>query len=130
MSDESDLAVHLLPEVKELQGVSRISRIVQVACGRSHSLALSKGTHTIVFSWGRNSHGQLGLSRNVHTQSAPAPVPALTGVPVVQIAAGGSQTFAISLQGFVYCCGANNAGQLGLNRTDDKGASMSTITDL
>ncbi|XP_028832430.1 probable E3 ubiquitin-protein ligase HERC6 [Denticeps clupeoides] len=117
--DEGQLGIIQQPSKIPHPRLISLSRIVQVACGRSHSLALSKEGQ--VFSWGRNSHGQLGLSRNVHTQSAPAPVPALTGVPVVQIAAGGSQTFAISLQGFVYCCGANNAGQLGLNRTDDKG---------
>lgn len=76
-----------------------------------------------VLSWGSNSHGQLGLgkqvSRSVHT---PALVAALTGVAVTQISAGGSHTLFLTLPGLVYCCGANQSGQLGLNRVDEPGA--------
>nr|XP_024000022.1 E3 ISG15--protein ligase Herc6-like [Salvelinus alpinus] len=74
-----------------------------------------------VFSWGLNSHGQLGLGKGVPLQPIPALVRSLTGVPVIQVAAGGTHTLALTLPGLVYCCGANRAGQLGLNRVDEKG---------
>ncbi|XP_029622144.1 probable E3 ubiquitin-protein ligase HERC6 isoform X1 [Salmo trutta] len=93
--------------------------VIQVACGNSHSLALTKGGQ--VFSWGLNSHGQLGLGKGVPLQPTPALVRSLTGVPVTQVAAGGTHTLALTLPGLVYCCGANRAGQLGLNRVDEKG---------
>ncbi|XP_031684171.1 probable E3 ubiquitin-protein ligase HERC6 isoform X2 [Oncorhynchus kisutch] len=93
--------------------------VIQVACGNSHSLALTKGGQ--VFSWGLNSHGQLGLGKGVPLQPIPALVCSLTGVPVTQVAAGGTHTLALTLPGLVYCCGANRAGQLGLNRVDEKG---------
>ncbi|XP_062379072.1 probable E3 ubiquitin-protein ligase HERC6 [Sardina pilchardus] len=93
--------------------------ITQVACGNVHSLALSTGGD--VFSWGQNSHGQLGLGKAVDIQAAPSLVCALLGVPVTQISAGGAHTLALTLQGLAYCCGANRAGQLGLNRVDEKG---------
>ncbi|KAJ8000717.1 hypothetical protein DPEC_G00183250 [Dallia pectoralis] len=93
--------------------------VIQVACGNVHSLALTRGGE--VFSWGLNSFGQLGLGKDFPLQTIPALVHSLTGVPVTQIAAGGTHTLALTLSGQVYCCGANRAGQLGLNRLDEKG---------
>ncbi|XP_078023256.1 putative E3 ubiquitin-protein ligase HERC6 isoform X1 [Epinephelus lanceolatus] len=93
--------------------------VIQVACGNSHSLALTKGGD--VFSWGLNSHGQLGLGKEVSLQYTPDLVTALTGVAVTQISAGGSHTLFLTLPGLVYCCGANKYGQLGVNRVDEKG---------
>ncbi|XP_070685976.1 probable E3 ubiquitin-protein ligase HERC6 [Pempheris klunzingeri] len=93
--------------------------VIQVACGNSHSLALTKGGD--VFSWGLNSHGQLGLGKEVPQQCTPVLVCALTGVAVTQISAGASHTLFLTLASLVYCCGANKSGQLGLNRVDEKG---------
>uniref|UniRef100_A0A8C7TVG6 HECT domain-containing protein n=1 Tax=Oncorhynchus mykiss TaxID=8022 RepID=A0A8C7TVG6_ONCMY len=100
--------------------------VIQVACGNSHSLALTTGGQ--VFSWGLNSHGQLGLGKGVPLQPIPALVRPLTGVPVTQVAAGGTHTLALTLPGLVYCCGANRAGQLGLNRVDEKVLGVSFIS--
>ncbi|KAM4627528.1 putative E3 ubiquitin-protein ligase HERC4 [Polymixia lowei] len=93
--------------------------VVQVACGTSHSLVLTITGE--VYSWGLNSHGQLGLGKEVSRQPTPASVLSLTGVAVTQISAGGAHTMILTLSGLVYCCGANKAGQLGLNRVDEKG---------
>ncbi|XP_039986682.1 probable E3 ubiquitin-protein ligase HERC6 [Xiphias gladius] len=93
--------------------------VIQVACGDGHSLALTKGGD--VFSWGLNSHGQLGLGKEVSQQDTPVLVCALSGVAVTQIAAGATHTLFLTLSGLVYCCGANKSGQLGLNRVDERG---------
>ncbi|KAJ8388266.1 hypothetical protein AAFF_G00135270 [Aldrovandia affinis] len=93
--------------------------IFQVACGNVHSLALTAGGD--VLSWGQNSHGQLGLAKAVPNHSVPTPVLSLTGTPVTQVCAGGAHSLFLSLSGLVYCCGANEAGQLGLNRIDKRG---------
>uniref|UniRef100_A0AAR2II49 Uncharacterized protein n=1 Tax=Pygocentrus nattereri TaxID=42514 RepID=A0AAR2II49_PYGNA len=73
-----------------------------------------------VYAWGQNSYGQLGLGKAVALQVVPALVQALTGVPVIQISAGGAHTLALTSSAQVFCCGANSAGQLGLKRTDEK----------
>ncbi|MBN3324517.1 HERC3 ligase, partial [Atractosteus spatula] len=101
-----------------IQSLGQI-QIFQVACGNHHTLALSRGG--AVFSWGQNSLGQLGLGKGTPSQPVPTQVLSLSGVPVFQIAAGGAHSFALSLSGAVYCWGANNAGQLGINRVDEKG---------
>ncbi|KAI1887412.1 hypothetical protein AGOR_G00190030 [Albula goreensis] len=93
--------------------------IFQVSCGNVHSLALTAGGE--VFSWGQNSHGQLGLGKEVSIQPTPHPLLSLHGVPVTQISAGGAHSLFLSLSGLVYCCGANAVGQLGLNRIDERG---------
>lgn len=80
-----------------------------------------------VFSWGSNSHGQLGLGKDVSRQLTPVLVCALNGVAVTQISAGGTHTLFLTLPGLVYCCGANKCGQLGLNRVDEKGTRKSVF---
>ncbi|MFT7807611.1 putative E3 ubiquitin-protein ligase HERC6 [Arapaima gigas] len=93
--------------------------IVQVACGSQHSLALTAAGD--VYSWGLNRHGQLGHGKKFPTVNVPIRIQCLVGLPVTQIAAGGEFSLVLSLSGLVYCCGANGAGQLGLNRVDVKG---------
>ncbi|XP_045676263.1 probable E3 ubiquitin-protein ligase HERC6 isoform X2 [Phyllostomus hastatus] len=85
-------------------------KIIQVSCGDYHSLALSEDGQ--VFSWGKNSHGQLGLGREVPSQASPQRVRSLEGIPLAQVAAGGSHSFALSLSGTSFGWGNNNAGQL------------------
>lgn len=71
------------------------------------------------FTWGRNSHGQLGLGKEFPSQTSPQRVRSLEGIPLAQVAAGGAHSFALSLSGAVFGWGMNNAGQLGLS--DEKG---------
>ncbi|XP_051896977.1 probable E3 ubiquitin-protein ligase HERC4 [Pristis pectinata] len=91
---------------------------VQIRCGHYHSLALSRdGT---VYSWGQNTYGQLGNGKDLEKQQHPQRVRSLTGIPVAQIAAGESHSFALSLSGAVYGWGRNNHGQLGLKDREDR----------
>ena len=69
--------------------------------------------------WGSNARGQLGLITLPETSVVPSPTPvaALSGVPLVQVAAGGAHTLALSVSGTVFGWGQNDAGQLGLGDT-------------
>lgn len=60
------------------------SKVVQLACGQEHSLALTE--HGTVLSWGSSDHGRLGRGR-----TAPAPAP-VDGLPqrAVAVACGGA----------------------------------------
>uniref|UniRef100_A0A8B9JR19 RCC1-like domain-containing protein n=1 Tax=Astyanax mexicanus TaxID=7994 RepID=A0A8B9JR19_ASTMX len=108
--------------------IEGLGGVAAVACGQEHSLALCDSGQ--VFSWGQNSYGQLGLGKSVPLQPVPAVIPALIGVPVIQISAGGEHTLALSCSGQVFCCGANSAGQLGLNRTDEKVCAVPALRRL
>uniref|UniRef100_G1TAC7 HECT and RLD domain containing E3 ubiquitin protein ligase family member 6 n=1 Tax=Oryctolagus cuniculus TaxID=9986 RepID=G1TAC7_RABIT len=88
-------------------------KIIQVACGHYHSLALSADSQ--VFSWGKNSQGQLGLGKEFPSQASPQRVRSLQGIPVAQVAAGGAHSFVLSLSGTSFGWGNNSAGQLALS---------------
>lgn len=75
-----------------------------------------------MLSWGSNGSGQLGLGKEIEWQQQPALVAGLIGVAVSQVSAGATHTMFLTLPGLVYCCGANQSGQLGLNRVNEKGS--------
>ncbi|MXQ81664.1 hypothetical protein E5288_WYG011968 [Bos mutus] len=92
--------------------------ILQVSCGNWHCLALAADGQ--FFTWGRNSHGQLGLGKEFPSQASPQRVRSLEGIPLAQVVAGGAHSFALSLSGAVFGWGMNNAGQLGLSDEKDR----------
>ncbi|KAM6402234.1 putative E3 ubiquitin-protein ligase HERC3 [Pluvialis apricaria] len=92
--------------------------IVQIACGDQHAMALSRGGE--LFTWGQNTHGQLGVESQTTLVSEPQPVKRLKGISLAQIAAGGAHSAVVSLSGAVYSWGKNDFGQLGLGDTEDR----------
>lgn len=86
-------------------------RIVQIASGGYHSLALTdKGE---VLSWGHGGHGQLGHS-SLHSRKIPEPVEALANERISYIACGGSSSAAITDKGKLYMWGNTADSQLGV----------------
>ena len=69
-----------------------------------------------MYTWGANEQGQLGLGDHGGgtDRSVPTEVPGNTAVAVF---AGNSHSFALSRDGRVAACGANEHGQLGLGHT-------------
>uniref|UniRef100_H0XH41 HECT and RLD domain containing E3 ubiquitin protein ligase family member 6 n=1 Tax=Otolemur garnettii TaxID=30611 RepID=H0XH41_OTOGA len=101
-------------------------KIIQVSCGHYHSLALSEDSQ--VFSWGKNSHGQLGLGKEFSSKASPQRVQSLEGLPLAQVAAGGAHSFALSLCGTSFGWGSNNAGQLALSGSDPPAQSYKPLS--
>jgi hypothetical protein len=91
-------------------------RVVFVACGYAHTVALTSDGGVIVF--GSNGYGQLGAGNNVR-QPTPARLAcaALVGVRIVGCAAGSFFTQLVSDDGRVFAMGENNYGQLGTGDT-------------
>ncbi len=86
------------------------AKVVQVAAGRYHSLALlSDGT---VYAWGRNNAGQLGDSTNID-RDTPVSVSALNDNDVIALAGGHFHSLALRSNGTVWAWGDNFNGQLG-----------------
>ncbi|XP_019488804.1 PREDICTED: probable E3 ubiquitin-protein ligase HERC6 [Hipposideros armiger] len=116
---EGQLGIEEFKEIvftpKKIKALADI-KIIQVSCGHYHSLALSGDGQ--VFSWGKNSHGQLGLGKEFSSQASPQRVRSLKGIPLAQVAAGGAHSFALSLSGTSFGWGSNNAGQLALSGND------------
>lgn len=59
-----------------------------------------------LFSWGNNSHGQLGIG-TLNDQYEPCLVSSLQGVPFALINAGAQHTFALTLSGALFGWGNN-----------------------
>ncbi|XP_075998043.1 putative E3 ubiquitin-protein ligase HERC3 [Genypterus blacodes] len=106
---------HYIP--RALGGLCNI-QVSQVACGSQHSVALTKDGQ--VYTWGQDASSKLGLGKRRPDASSPQYLRSLSGMPLVQIAAGGDQSFALSVSGNVFSWGRNNCGQLGLGDTTDR----------
>ncbi|XP_018559610.2 LOW QUALITY PROTEIN: probable E3 ubiquitin-protein ligase HERC4 [Lates calcarifer] len=102
---------------RPLEALSYIP-VCQVACGSQHSVALTKDGQ--VYTWGLDSRGQLGLGKRRPGVSSPQHLQSLSATPLVQISAGGEQSFALSVSGGVFSWGRNDCGQLGLGDTTDR----------
>ena len=94
-------------------------RVVMVAAGDGHTVALSEAGH--VFTWGFGLSGQLGHNDRKH-QRAPRQVEAgrFGGEKVVFVAAGGAHTAAVTEGGRLYTWGAGGNGRLGHGDTFSK----------
>jgi alpha-tubulin suppressor-like RCC1 family protein len=93
--------------VPSLEGV----RIVQIANGGYHSLALTDSGKVV--SWGHGGHGQLGHS-TLQNQPIPLIIESLTDESVVYIACGGSSSAAVTDNGKLYMWGNSKDSQLGV----------------
>ena len=92
-------------------------RIVQIACGESHSLALTDKGY--LYSWGRGFEGQLGLSEVIEIASVPSFVKYFHGTQVKHIAAGSFHSLAITENGSMYSWGEARMGALGTGKHRD-----------
>lgn len=86
-------------------------RIVQIASGGYHALALSDEGK--VLSWGHGARGQLGHS-SIGNEEIPRVIDALANEHIIYIACGGSSSAAISDRGKLYTWGNAEDGQLGV----------------
>lgn len=86
-------------------------RIIQIASGGYHSLALTDDGK--VLSWGYGQHGQLGHS-SIENQKIPTVIEALADEHVIYIACGGSSSAAITDNGKLYMWGNAKDSQLGV----------------
>jgi alpha-tubulin suppressor-like RCC1 family protein len=92
------------------------TKIVQIAAGTNHGLALSSTGR--VYAWGYNVAGQLGdtptgspMSTDTPVAVSPGAMPA--GTVITQIAAGTSHSLALSSTGELYAWGLDLEGELG-----------------
>eukprot|EP00656_Telonema_subtile_P032983 TRINITY_DN3633_c0_g1_i3.p1 TRINITY_DN3633_c0_g1~~TRINITY_DN3633_c0_g1_i3.p1 ORF type:complete len:991 (-),score=181.41 TRINITY_DN3633_c0_g1_i3:14-2986(-) len=82
-----------------------------IACGAAHNLVVSWSG--LVFGWGANSHGQLGLGDN-KTRTRPEQLRGVSAV--MQIAGGSHHSAAVDDNGQLWCWGADGDGQTGHGR--------------
>jgi E3 ubiquitin-protein ligase HERC4 len=108
------------PQIKSPSPIALPSKrtVVQVACGAHHSLAMTEDGQ--VYSWGKNTHCQLGYYTSDPRVVKPRCISYLTSVPVTRLAAGGRHSVALTVCGNALAWGSNEFGQLGLGHFNDK----------
>lgn len=89
-------------------------KIVQIACGMFHSLALSREGD--LYSWGMGFEGQLGLTAQYKVVSSPRYVKFFYKKPVKFVACGHNYSLCITYDNKLYGWGENKLGQLGLGK--------------
>jgi alpha-tubulin suppressor-like RCC1 family protein len=95
------------------------SDVTSIAAGGAFSLAVKNG---LVYSWGQNDSGELGNGSLFTDSGKPTLVPGPTSI--IQVAASGDSSYALSSDGSLWVWGRNNFGQLGLGDTTDRSAAV------
>lgn len=86
--------------------------VVSITCGENHSMVMTIGGN--VYSWGENTHGQLGLSDTTN-RLRPELIKALRSMGATKISAGRNHSLVISQSGLLLAFGSNNHGQCGVD---------------
>ncbi|CAG2167817.1 unnamed protein product [Oppiella nova] len=100
-------------------------KIVDIACGGNHSLALTDGGH--VYAWGLNSSGEigngtvnnqstpykLGLANTQANQPLPNQMAYFDEMTVSKVVCGYAHTLVLTDEGHLYAIGNNSNGELG-----------------
>lgn len=98
----------------EFQRVGDLTDVIQIACGQQHNIIRTKQGGVMV--WGNGALGQLGLGRRVTGRRVPV---RLQGgweddrVRIVDVAAGGNHSLAVSEDGSGWTWGHGEYGQHG-----------------
>lgn len=109
-------------DIKQISTPVRVQGLEQVrliAVGAFHNLALLEDG--VLWAWGNNEYGQLGTG-DTQPRSQPIPVQGLSDLTLIDIAAGGWHSTALTVKGEVYAWGRGEHGRLGFG--DDKSSKM------
>jgi len=121
-------AASTVPAPVNVTGTLAGKRVINVAAGGSHSLALcSDGT---VAAWGYNTNGQLGID-GVTRSNVPVAVSTagvLARKTVVAVAAGSNHSLALCADGTLAAWGSNSSGQLGNDGTTQSNVPVAVST--
>mmetsp|Transcript_18230 Transcript_18230/g.38064 ORF Transcript_18230/g.38064 Transcript_18230/m.38064 type:complete len:471 (-) Transcript_18230:1643-3055(-) len=109
LSEESELGENQV-EDEDLIGWD------MVACGRYHTVALTRSGE--MYSWGGGKNGRLGHG-DERIRTSPSRIQGLPE-PVVSVACGYHSTLAVTVSSKVFAWGWGMHGQLGLGDTDDR----------
>ena len=103
---------------KEVETIASTAVVSTVVCGANHTVAVVEASKEL-YAWGWGDFGRLGHG-DPGDRLIPAPVAALTGVQVQNVACGDSHCLVVAREGKLFTFGRNQNGQLGLGDTEDR----------
>ncbi|OXA59725.1 putative E3 ubiquitin-protein ligase HERC3 [Folsomia candida] len=86
--------------------------VIQIAAGENHSVALTENGS--LYCCGSNSSQQLGISESIRYSTIFMEIVAISGLPWGFIAAGGNQTFGLTIHNSVFGWGDQSKNQSGM----------------
>jgi len=92
-------------------GVSGIVGVAGAGAGPTNGFSLAVRSDGVVFAWGYNGDGELGLGNTSTGPMSPTQIPSFPNV--LSVAAGRNFSTAVKKDGTVWAWGANTHGQLG-----------------
>ncbi|KAL4495630.1 hypothetical protein ABPG72_014099 [Tetrahymena utriculariae] len=114
---QNDISKETLPSVVTFFNIKENRRITYIAAGYEYCMAIEN--KRLVYAWGRNTDGQLGIGKTQYYVESPQMVLGLEGNLMKSIACGENHTLFLTDTGQVYSCGSSKDGKLGLgNRTN------------
>lgn len=114
-NDYGQLGISSFNDSEIFVKVPNLQNIIAISVGFAHTCGLRQ--NRTVVCWGRNIEGQLGIENTESTSNQPVNVKDLTGV--VELTTGLFHTCCLVNNIELFCWGANNQGQLGLNQTNN-----------
>ena len=113
----SDTQDRLTPSLVTSLEDKNITNLSTQDFDKHHSIAMdSEGQ---LYSWGDNTHGQLGLG-DTEVRLSPEEIKFFADKTIIQISLGKSHSLALDSEGQVYSWGWNEGGQLGLGDKKDR----------
>lgn len=107
--------------------VSLAGSVLAVAAGSSFTCAIVQQTSPVLFCWGDNSTGALGIG-NTTSQNSPTQVTALTSVSAIAAGTGHMCALGTGSSGTgTYCWGTNSSGQVGNGTTSTSPVTSPTL---
>ena len=102
-------------EFKKTNNISNeLIKIKKIACGGSHSLALTFSKD--LFTWGYGEEGQLGLGDTIKCVKTPQRINFIGKRLIVKVYSGYSHSMAISEDGNVFIWGSGEHSQYSISR--------------
>ena len=89
---------------------------ISINCSGYHTLALTASG--LVYSWGHNRVGQLGLGHNKFKIYEPSLVKSLSNKTIKFISAGWGHSAVLDINNHLYMCGRNTSGQLSFDKKE------------
>jgi len=115
----------LIKKSSPVQTVAFGTNWKQVACGYQHISAIK--TDGTLWTWGRNTNGQLGNNTITSTSSPVQTIAFGTNWKQVSVALQGGTTACIKTDGTLWTWGYNGNGQLGDNTQTNRSSPIQTI---
>lgn len=113
----SDCEDRYIPTEVEFFSKNEI-KIKNVYTGHSHNFATT--TENILYVWGSNLFGELGLGENAEEiHYTPVELKFFRGIPIKDIKTNSNSTFVLTEDGKLYSFGYNGSGQLGLGHRNN-----------